>query len=190
MGSRAGEADGGAPETAVRREVAGDEAAIYEVVREAFGRASEAEMVEQVRARGQAVLSLVASRGAQIVGHVLASPITLIPERHGSTGESDGSARGPAGPFLGIAPVSVAPAHQNQGVGSLLMREAVARCRHTGARALFVLGSLDYYSRFGFRTTHIGNEYGATDNFMALELVAGSLSGVEAQARYVSAFRE
>lgn len=54
----------------------------------------------------------------------------------------------------------------------------------------FLLGHTSYYPQFGFAPTHIGNEYGATDGFMALELKPGCLEGVRATVKYVGEFAE
>jgi predicted N-acetyltransferase YhbS len=70
------------------------------------------------------------------------------------------------------------------------MRAAIEAARERGASALFLLGNPRYYGRFGFRATHVGNDYGATSSFMALELVEGCLEHVRGTAHYVSAFAE
>lgn len=51
-------------------------------------------------------------------------------------------------PALGLAPVSVAPSHQRNGIGAALIRAAITAA--TDARAIFVLGEPDYYGRFDF----------------------------------------
>ncbi len=53
-------------------------------------------------------------------------------------------------PALGLAPVSVTPARQGQGVGSRLIEAAIQRARDLGYEAIVVLGDQRYYSRFGF----------------------------------------
>lgn len=116
----------------VRDEQPADPAAIHEVVRTAFGQAAEADLVDQLRRDGDAVVSLVAVEDAAVVGHVLLSRMQA--------------------PFraLGLAPVSVRPDRQRAGVGSALVREALARARRDGWEAVFVLGDPAFYERFGF----------------------------------------
>ena len=160
----------------IRPEIAEDRAKINDVVTAAFGRADEAQLVDLIRQRDQALVSLVAEFEGDVIGHVMISPITL-------------SSRS-AGAYGGLAPVSVLPSTQNQGVGSALMRGAIARAKDLGLRALFLLGHPNYYPRFGFEPSHIDNEYGATDAFMHLELVPGALDGVTGLAKYVDAFAE
>jgi putative acetyltransferase len=70
------------------------------------------------------------------------------------------------------------------------MHEVIAAARAIGTDALFLLGEPAYYARFGFRSTSIRNEYGASDAFMALALSRGCLDGIDALATYVPEFRE
>ena len=95
----------------VRPERAGDIAAIDDVIVRAFGREDEARLVAQLRRDGDATISLVATAGDAVIGHVLLSPMSA--------------------PFqaLGLAPLSVIPEHQKQGVGTALMSAAVAQAR-------------------------------------------------------------
>jgi putative acetyltransferase len=59
----------------------------------------------------------------------------------------DGTARG----WFGLGPVSVLPAHQGAGIGSRLVREALARLKATGAHGCVLVGEPAFYGRFGFR---------------------------------------
>ena len=162
----------------IRRERPEDVPAIHRVVADAFGRETEADLVDLIRTRGESELSLVATDGPKILGHVLLSEVTLVPTPK------------PRLRIWGVAPVSVAGRHQKKGVGSQLMESAIEQSRKAGVDALVLLGEPAYYGRFGFETTHLGNEYGATKHFMALELVPGCLEGVEALCKYVGSFGE
>jgi putative acetyltransferase len=53
-----------------------DRAGVREVVLAAFGGRQEADLVDRLRADGDAEISLVAVDGAHLVGHVLFSPMT------------------------------------------------------------------------------------------------------------------
>lgn len=110
----------------------GDEAAAREVVTAAFGQADEADLVDALRADGDVVIELLAFAGAAAVGHVLLSRMTAPLQA------------------LALAPVSVIPSHQRQGVGQALVRAAIAAAEAGPWQAIFVLGDLDYYGRFGF----------------------------------------
>jgi len=153
-----------------------DKSKIFRVVSSAFEHPTEAQLVDLIRDRNQALISLTAVQDSEIVGHVLVSPIAIEPASPGLYG--------------GLAPLSVLPRLQRKGIGSLLMQEAIARSREIGLSALFLLGHPDYYARFGFTRSHIGNEYDATDAFMHIELDHASLTNVEGIAKYVEAFAE
>jgi len=47
--------------------------------------------------------------------------------------------------------VSVSPKYQGRGLGSRLVREALARLRAQGGRGCVLVGDPAYYGRFGFR---------------------------------------
>jgi putative acetyltransferase len=150
--------------------------AVAALVARAFGRDTESRLVLTIRQRREDVISLVAVEADRIVGHVLGSPITITPHADGV--------------WLGLAPLAVEPDRQGCGVGGHLMRAAIEAARTRGASALFLLGNPLYYGRFGFRATHVDNDYGAKSSFMALELVDGCLAHVHGIAHYVSAFAE
>ena len=161
----------------LRPEQVGDRAQISELVRRAFdNRAEEPNLVDLIRERGNARLATVAEDAGVLVGYVLASPLNLVP-------------RSPLN-CLAIAPVAVIPERQGEGIGSQLIHHAIDLARDDGIDALFLLGHPSYYPRFGFAPTHIGNEYGATDAFMALELRKGCLDGISATAKYVKEFSD
>lgn len=162
----------------IRAEVPEDVPSIHRVVAAAFGREAEADLVDLLRSRGEVELSLVATEDLSIVGHVLLSEVSLDPTPQ------------PRVTVWGVAPVSVAPAAQGRGVGSRLITAAITEAREQGVDALVLLGEPEYYHRFGFETTHLGNEYGAREHFMALELKRACLEGIEATARYVGSFGE
>lgn len=117
----------------IRAEGPTDVAAISAIVELAFGQPDEARLVERLRVEGDAAISLVALIDGAVAGHVLLSPMSA--------------------PFLalGLAPVSVSPAHQRIGIGRALVETAIDRARSDGWDAIFVLGDPAYYGRFGFR---------------------------------------
>jgi putative acetyltransferase len=117
----------------IRSETVNDHDAIREIHRLAFGRPAEAQLVDDLRQSGDAVISLVAERDSRIVGHVLFSQL-----------------RGPM-KALGLAPVAVHPSFQKQAIGSALIREGLFQSKKDGWMCVFVLGDPAYYGRFGFR---------------------------------------
>lgn len=114
-----------------------DRAAIHRVEECAFGQPSEATLVDQIVAGGDAVLKLVAERGGEIVGHILFS--RLFVERDGE--------RFPA---LALAPLAVDPEHQKTGIGSALIEDAHGRLQARGESLSVVLGDPAYYGKFGY----------------------------------------
>lgn len=161
----------------LRDETAEDYPEVHELVTAAFGQPGEARLVAALRVAGATTLSLVAESEGMIVGHVLYSPVTV---EHAEV------------PLLGLAPLSVLPARQRRGVGSLLMRESLARARALGYRGVVLLGHPEYYPRFGFRPAHqfgLRCIYDAPlEAFMALALYANGLDGIEGTVRYHAAF--
>jgi putative acetyltransferase len=92
---------------------------------------------------------------------------------------------------VGLAPVAVLPEWQRRGVGGRLVRAGLEACRERGFAFAVVLGHLEYYPRFGFIPASrygLGNEYGAGDAFMALELRPGGLPPVGGLVKYDAEF--
>jgi putative acetyltransferase len=162
----------------MRPEKPADIPAIQTLHLAAFDGPGEAQVVELLRSAGKAVVSIVAVYQGQVVGHILFSPVDFTPSRPGIR-------------TLGLAPLAVLPAYQNQAVGSQLVQAGLAACRQLGVDAVVVLGHPEYYPRFGFRRAAefgLSNEYGAGAAFMALEFSPGALADVDATARYASEF--
>ena len=160
----------------VRPEGDADFGAIRTVNREAFGTVAEADLVNALRANGDAALSLVAESESGVVGHILFSHLPI-----------QGPAREVAA--VALAPMSVLPPWQRRGVGSALVRSGLDRCREAGLEAVVVLGHPAYYPRFGF-SARLAEPLQAPFSgpaFMALELVPGGLTG-GGMVRYPSAF--
>ena len=149
----------------VRPEGGADLDAIRTVNREAFGTMAEADLVDALRANGDAALSLVAESDSGVVGHILFSHLPIR-----------ASTRDVAA--VALAPMSVLPQWHRRGVGSALVRAGLDRCREAGFEAVVVLGHPAYYPRFGF-SARLAEPLQAPFSgsaFMALELVPGALS--------------
>ena len=56
-------------------------------------------------------------------------------------------------PALGLGPIGVLPSHQHQGVGLALMYATIGAAEALGEALIALLGSPDYYGRFGFVTS-------------------------------------
>lgn len=87
---------------------------------------------------------------------------------------------GPAALLLG--PLAVDPSLKNAGIGSALMRHAMAEAARLGHGAILLVGDAPYYQRFGFSAQKTGSlampgPY-ERHRLLALELVDGALEGV------------
>src|SRR4030095_13032847 len=106
-----------------------DRPAVCRVPRAAFGRETEARLVDALRADPAFVpeLSLVAVEGDDVVGHVL---FTLVTVRDGAV----------ASPALALAPLAVLPERQGRGLGGALVRRGLADAPAPGHPAAVALG--------------------------------------------------
>jgi predicted N-acetyltransferase YhbS len=87
---------------------------------------------------------------------------------------------GPAALLLG--PLAVEPSLKSAGIGSALMRHAIAEALRLGHAAILLVGDAPYYGRFGFSAARTGSlampgPY-ERHRLLALELVDGALDGV------------
>ncbi len=152
---------------------------IHQVVARAFGQPAEAELVDLLRRNGKATISFVAEDNGRIIGHILFSPATIE------------TARG-ALPGLGLAPLAVDPERQNEGIGSLLVREGLLAARRLRHSYAIVLGHPEFYPRFGFVPASrfgIKSTYNVRDEaFMAIELLTDALTDAAGIANYQPEF--
>ena len=159
-----------------------DADAIYAVNAEAFGRDSESMLVDLLRNSDSFIpeLSLVARMGDNIVGHILFTKVRIA-GNDGSEYES-----------LALAPMSVSPGYQHQGIGTALVNTGLERARQLGYKSVIVLGHESYYPRFGFTPAsqwNIGAPFEVPElAFMAMELVPGGLEGVGGTVQYSKEF--
>ena len=163
----------------VRNEKPEDIIAIHEVNEKAFGQPAEANLVDALRANGKVILSLVAVQDDKVVGHILFSPVTVESDRETFAA-------------VGLAPMAVLPEHQNQGVGSKLVKTGLDQCRKALHESVVVLGHPEFYPRFGFTPASrygIKSEYDVRDEvFMIMELREGALLGRSGIVKYQSEF--
>jgi predicted N-acetyltransferase YhbS len=90
-------------------------------------------------------------------------------------------AAGPGRPALLLGPLAVDPAHRNRGIGTTLMRRAIARARLAGHRVIVLVGDAPYYGRFGFTAAKTGELWMPgrfeRDRLLAVELKSDTLAG-------------
>ncbi|MEM6724769.1 MAG: N-acetyltransferase, partial [Bacteroidota bacterium] len=99
----------------LRQEAPQDHQTVYALIQAAFQQEplsdhSEGVLVERLRKADTFIpeLSIVAELHGQLVGHIILSPIKIASRAHIT-------------PALALAPVSVLPAYQKQGIGSQLI---------------------------------------------------------------------
>ncbi|HEX6981550.1 MAG TPA: N-acetyltransferase [Balneolaceae bacterium] len=129
-------------EIIVRAEQQKDLRQINQIIKSAFQKhphsnQKEHLLVSDLRKNGALTVSLVAESDKNILGHIAFSEVTIINGKNHS--------------WYGLAPVSVDPGYQNQGVGSKLVREGLNELKSMGAKGCVLVGEPDYYGRFGFR---------------------------------------
>jgi putative acetyltransferase len=165
----------------IRAEQLQDKQAIRQINLAAFRRSNEADLVDKLRGVAS-TLSFVAVEFDRIIGHIFYSPVEIARKQTNNL------------LTLGLAPIAVLPDHQRQGIGSLLIRHSLSECLRLGCQAVFVLGSPQYYSRFGFiaaKEKGLKCEYKVPDElFMVLELKSRALEGCSGIVKYRSEFQE
>ncbi len=172
----------------VRQENEEDHKTVFEVIREAFKDEPFADhkeqfLVQRLRHSDAFIpeLSLVAEDSGEIVGHILLTKIKVS-----SDTQSFDS--------LALAPVSVLPKKQGNGIGAQLIKSAHAKAKQLGHTSVILLGHEDYYPRFGYKPAHLfGIELPfevPKENCMAIELVENSLANTHGLVEYPKEFFE
>lgn len=169
--------------TTIRQEKTSDFEGIKKVNDLAFGQENEGILVEMLRNNPdfKKQLSLVAEIDGKVVGHILFFPIWIDngQRKHQS---------------LALAPMSVLPSHQNQGIGGRLIVEGLKVAKTDGFKSVIVLGHEAYYPKFGFLPASqwgIKAPFDVPDNvFMAQELSINGLKGISGTVEYPREFDE
>ncbi len=124
----------------IRQETQKDYKEVYKLIKEAFASAEhsdgkEQDLVEVLRDSEAFVpeLSLVAQLDGKIVGHIMLTKAKVA-----------------SNTVLVLAPLSVLPSAQKQKIGTALITKAHEIAIKLGYDYSFVLGSENYYPRFGY----------------------------------------
>jgi putative acetyltransferase len=173
----------------VRKAEESDRRAIADVVTAAFGPGEGPEIVQLIAdlvadTSAQPVLSLVATTGDRVVGHVLFSRARVETEGRELSATI-------------LAPLAVDPEFQSRGIGGQLVMEGLRQLAEVGLDLVFVLGHPDYYPRFGFAEAGVrgfdapypiaAKNAGA---WMVLALRPGILGAVQGTVRCADALDE
>jgi putative acetyltransferase len=155
-----------------------DERSMIRVINTAaFGAVEEADLVDRLRADGHVLSSLVAEIEGNLAGHIMFSRMWI------NTSPGLISA-------VALAPVAVHPEHQRKGIGGLLIQRGLELLRDRGEKIVIVAGHPDYYPKFGFsreKAKFLKSPF-PLEAFMAMELSAGALDGIQGSVVYPPAF--
>lgn len=166
----------------VRPFAAADEMGVKELVTAAFGQDTEAGLVHRLRHCGALVLELVATTAhGRLLGHVAFSRVSTTDV-------------GPGRDLIicCMAPVSVWPEFQRQGIGSLLIETGLEKLKEQGEDLVLVLGPPSYYPRFGFDPVlaqKVKAPY-AGDAFMAKALTEAGQNDLPVEVSLATPFEE
>lgn len=148
----------------IRQEEPKDYNKVYQVVKTAFASAEHSDGNEQdsvvaLRECKEFIpeLSLVAEVDGNIVGHILFTKVKIGRDTE-----------------IALAPLAVSPDYQKQGIGTALIEEGHKIARKLGFHYSIVLGSENYYPKFGYVPA---KQFGIeapfevpSENFMAIQL--------------------
>ncbi|MCP5087808.1 MAG: N-acetyltransferase [Rhodobacteraceae bacterium] len=156
----------------VRLATARDRRKISDLIASAFGQHGEALLVDNLREQEDVVYEWVATVLDEVVGHLalsrLVEPVNC----------------------LALAPVSVHPFRQRQGIGSALIHAALELAEEDEWTAVFVLGDPKYYGKFGFDVSQAGGfDSPYPHEFTAAAVLdAGAFASLKRELVYPAAF--
>ncbi len=153
-------------------ETAGDATAIERLHERTFGPGRYARSAYRIReGRGHLLeLSFTARIGTLMIGSVRLTPVAIG-----------------AAPALLLGPLTVEPPFRSRGVGSVLMKTALAQAKAKGHKLVLLVGDEPYYSKSGFKRVPKGQVKlpGPVDpaRLLVAELVPGAFAGVAGTIR-------
>ncbi len=129
---------------AIRREEVDDALVLREVLRRAFRRATEADLVDSLRQSCADRIALVATAANVVVGLALFTPVIVRGAKRTIRG-------------MGLWPLAVHPEFQGEGIGSLLVETGISLLKRNGCPFLIVVFAPLFYQRFGFVEAAVHN---------------------------------
>ncbi|MBC8312346.1 MAG: N-acetyltransferase [Candidatus Marinimicrobia bacterium] len=172
--------------TIIRKETKNDHKEVFNVIEKAFKDVEFADnteqfLVERLRKSDAFIpeLSMIAVIDGRIVGHILLTKLKI----KNDTNEFDS---------LALAPVSVLPKFQRNGIGGKLIVESHKKAKELGYKSIVLLGHENYYPRFGYKQADtFGIELPfdvPKENCMAIELTKNGLKNVSGLVEYPKEF--
>lgn len=172
----------------IREETASDFKAVENIIKSAFesidySDKTEHLLVNRLRLSDAFVpeLSLVAEWDGKLLGHILLTKLEIVQAKNKWAS-------------LSLAPVSVLPHFQGEGIGAALILAAHKRAKELGFESIVLLGHADYYPRFGYKMCQDFDLKmpfeAAAENCMVIELKEGALRNVSGMVSYPKAFFE
>ena len=172
----------------IRQEKSTDFNAVFELIEKAFKTEElsdhkEQFLVERLRKSNAFIpeLSMVAEVENKIVGHILLTKLKI--KNNQDEFES-----------LALAPVSVLPEYQRNGIGGMLIEQSHKNAKELGYKSIVLLGHESYYPRFGYsRADEFGIELpfdAPKENCLAIELIGNGLNNVNGIVEYPEEFDE
>jgi len=172
----------------IRQENTYDFKAVFELIEEVFRTEKlsdhrEQFLVERLRKSSAFIpeLSMVAEIRNKIVGHILLTKLKIKNDQN----EFDS---------LALAPVSVLPEYQGNGIGGALIEQAHKTAKELEYKSIVLLGHENYYPRFGYQ---LADKFGIKlpfdvppENCMVIELTENGLKGVNGTVEYPKEFIE
>lgn len=144
----------------------------------------EVDLIHQLRTSYdyQPSFEMVVKPGhGELVGHGLLTPVTVRGNAHTTT-------------ILALAPLTVHPEWQGQGIGTQLMQELESRAQLAGFPAISVVGDSRYYGRHGYVMAEdfaIHNSLPVPmGNHLIKALHPGALAHVGGMLEYPAAFNK
>lgn len=161
----------------IRVEIPVDAAGIDRLLRQAYGRDDEADLIRSLREDGLLTLGVVATDDeGGVIGYAAYSPVLI-------DGEDC--------QWVALAPLAVAADWRRQGIGQQLVYEGLDTLNEFGYRGVVVLGSPVYYGRFGFIAAghQLHCSRARADATLQLFPLAGdALEGLGQQVEYAGPF--
>tara|TARA_R110001583_G_scaffold135989_3_gene287843 strand:+ start:21026 stop:21556 length:531 start_codon:yes stop_codon:yes gene_type:complete len=172
----------------IRQEIPTDYKAVYSLIEIAFKNDEfsdhrEQLLVERLRKSKKFIneFSVIAEIDGEVVGHILLTKIKIKDKL--KSNES-----------LALAPVSVLPKFQNQGIGGRLIDYVHRKAKALGYKSIIVLGHENYYPKFGYKRADLFDIQlpfeAPKENCMAIELVKNGLEGITGIVEYPKEFNQ